>query len=113
LFKNNKVNKIINEHHEVLRDVFEKYGVKKEKTEMTEMDNIRVDKLYKDLAEKMKVKYEIINTDKALSENKVYDFFEFLRLIIDIAINLDENGNSVETSLERVIDYLKIVLIEK
>ena len=91
LYKNEKINQILNDNHLVIRTLFEKFGKKKDKTEIIEMTPIQLLNFTNDISKKFKLNIGDMAKEETTCENKDIDFFDFMRTIVAIALNLVDN----------------------
>ena len=124
LNKNIDIIAILNANYSVLKGIFNKYGIKKEKNEASEMTGIQFLNFVSDVSKALQ--YDLVKMSKDDVKTMVnIDYFDFLRKIIAIALNLsqkpekeEENnsdlkndivyiGLSVEKAVEKLVDELK------
>lgn len=107
LYKNDKVSDILKENHLVLRNVFEKFGTKKEKTEITEMTVTQLLAFASTLSKKYQFNLGKMTEGDAKCEKNI-DFFDFMRIVVAMSTNLFD-ASSPEQSTEKLIGYIKSI----
>ena len=124
LNKNIDIIAILNANYSVLKGIFNKYGIRKERNEASEMTGIQFLNFVSDVSKALQ--YDLVKMSKDDVKTMVnIDYFDFLRKIIAIALNLsqkpekeEENnsdlkndivyiGLSVEKAVEKLVDELK------
>jgi hypothetical protein len=78
-----------------LKNLFNKYGIKKEKVEPTEMAAEKFFTLVQDVAKICKYDIVKLSKDDVKTENNI-DIFDFLRKIVAMALNLTEKNEHQE-----------------
>ena len=110
LNKNDLVIEILNENYTLLRNVFEKYGIHTDKTDTVEMSAIQFMNFTTELAKKYKYDPTKISGGDAQVENNL-DFFEFLKKLVAISINLMDESlgdrEKIEIELDKLINNIK------
>jgi hypothetical protein len=110
LNKNDLVIEILNENYTLLREVFEKYGIHTDKTDTVEMSAIQFMQFTTELAKKNKYDITKISKGDAQVENNL-DFFEFLKKLVAISINLMDEAlgdrEKIEIELDKLINNIK------
>ena len=107
LYKNDKVSNILKENHLVLRNVFEKFGTKKEKTEITEMTVTQLLSFASTLSKKFQFNLGKMTEGDAKCEKNI-DFFDFMRIVVAMSTNLFD-ASSPEQSTEKLLGYIKSI----
>jgi hypothetical protein len=95
LNKNKDVIATLNVHFGSLKNLFNKYGIKKEKVEPTEMAAEKFFTFVQDVAKICKYDIVKLSKDDVKTENNI-DIFDFLRKIVAMALNLTEKNEHQE-----------------
>ena len=118
---------ILNTNYSFLKAIFNKYGIKKERNEASEMSEIQFFNFASDVAKSLN--YDLVKMSKEdVKTTSNIDYFDFLRKIVAMALNLStkpeddvENNNSEfkkdveyinlpeEKAVEKFVDELKKV----
>ena len=107
VYKNDKVSNILKENYLVLRNVFEKFGTKKEKTEITEMTVTQLLSFASTLSKKFQFNLGKMTEGDAKCEKNI-DFFDFMRIVVAMSTNLFD-ASSPEQSTEKLLGYIKSI----
>ena len=127
LNKNINITAILNSNYSFLKAIFNKYGIKKDKNEASEMSEIQFFNFASDVSKSLN--YDLVKMSKEdVKTTTNIDYFDFLRKIIAMALNLTskpeeevENNNSEfkkdveyiglneEKAVEKFVDELKKV----
>ena len=95
LNKNIDIIAILNANYSVLKGIFNKYGIKKERNEASEMTGIQFLNFVSDVSKSLQ--YDLVKMSKDDVKTMVnIDYFDFLRKIIAIALNLSQKPEKEE-----------------
>ena len=127
LYQNITIISILNSNYSFLKAIFNKYGIKKESNEASEMSEIQLFNFASDISKSLN--YDLVKMSKVdVKTTTKIDYFDFLRKLIAMALNLsakpekdEENNNSEfkkdveyiglteEKAVEKFVDELRKV----
>ena len=127
LYQNITIISILNSSYSFLKAIFNKYGIKKESNEASEMSEIQLFNFASDISKSLN--YDLVKMSKVdVKTTTKIDYFDFLRKLIAMALNLsakpekdEENNNSEfkkdveyiglteEKAVEKFVDELRKV----
>ena len=93
--KNPNIVKVINDHHQILRTIFEKYGIHIENKDIIEMSDYQFATFISEVSNRFK--YDLAKMTKGdVGKKSNIDFFDFFRKIVGMAYNLIQPNDSEE-----------------
>ena len=93
--KNKNVVQVLNNNYTILRNIFEKYGIHVEKSDVLEMSDYQFATFISELSNKFK--YDLAKMTKGdVGKKSNIDFFDFFRKIVGMAYNLIQPNDTVE-----------------
>ena len=93
--KNKNIVKVLNDNYQILRTIFEKYGIHVEKSDVLEMSDYQFATFISELSNKFK--YDLAKMTKGdVGKKSNIDFFDFFRKIVGMAYNLIQPNDNEE-----------------
>ena len=93
--KNKEIVTLLNVHFKSIKRIFNKYAIKKENNEPTEMTAEKFYNFFADVSNMCKYDLIRLNKGDVKTENNI-DIFDFLRKIVGMALNLTDNQEKEE-----------------
>lgn len=108
LYKNDQVSSLLKNNYLPIKTAFEKFGSKKEKTEITEMTVTQLLSFASTLSKKFQFNLGKMTKGEAKTEKNI-DYFDFMRIVVAMSTNLFD-PNHPDSSVEKLIGYIKTIV---